>query len=64
MKKKKLRLDELRVESFVTNNEEALGNTIKGGIDMPKYPIRNPIDTILCQPTPATWCYYCPINEL
>ena len=68
MKKRKLRLDELKVKSFVTNNEEALGKTIKGGVnsdfDIPKDPIRNPIDTILCAPTPGTWCYYCPIDDL
>ena len=64
MKKKKLRLDELKVKSFVTQNEEALGQTIKGGInsviDLPK----DPIKTIVCDPTPGTWCYYCPVNEL
>ncbi|MEL6558727.1 MAG: pinensin family lanthipeptide [Bacteroidota bacterium] len=67
MKKNKLRLDELKVKSFVTQDDEALEKTIKGGIgsivDLPNDPIKNPIDTILCQPTPGTWCYICPVDR-
>lgn len=68
MKKKKLRLDELKVKSFITQNEEALGKTIKAGvntsIDTPGDP--QPIDPfktqVDCDPTPATWCFYCPVE--
>lgn len=68
MKKKKLRLDELKVKSFVTQNDEALGKTIKAGfnsiIDTPNetQPI-DPFETqVDCDPTPATWCFYCPVD--
>lgn len=67
MKKKKLKLDELRVKSFVTLDKDAISKTIKAGInsdiDVPVDPIKNPLETkIDCGPTPGTWCYYCPID--
>ncbi|MGB3463965.1 MAG: pinensin family lanthipeptide [Cyclobacteriaceae bacterium] len=63
MKKKKLRLDELKVKSFVTLTEEGETITVKAGlrntvIDIPK----NPWDTVICEPTPGTRCYYCPVE--
>ncbi|MGB3463964.1 MAG: pinensin family lanthipeptide [Cyclobacteriaceae bacterium] len=67
MRKKKLKLDELKVKSFVTLTEEDETNTVKAGlrntvIDIPQDPIKNPLDTALCAPTPGTWCYYCPVE--
>ncbi|MEL7147934.1 MAG: pinensin family lanthipeptide [Bacteroidota bacterium] len=64
MKKKKLNLEELKVQSFVTLNKDQLNETIKGGVadrDDELVPLpKNPIDTILCPRTPDTWCYHCP----
>ena len=66
MKKKKLRLNELKVKSFVTQNEELNRKTVKGGrniIDLPADTVIDPIGTkVVCGPTPGTWCYHCPAD--
>ena len=67
MKKRRLKLEELKVKSFVTLKEDSLGETIKGGARQPSDELvpNNPIKTILgCGPTPGTWCYICPVDEL
>ena len=50
MKKKRLKLNELKVKSFMPQNEKQVTNTIKGG--------GRP--TQIGCPTPGTWCYICP----
>lgn len=63
MKNKRLRLEELKVKSFITFKEGDAGETIKGGNRAPVdnlRPYKTPGDTALCQPTPATFCYHCP----
>ena len=69
MKKKKLRLDELKVKSFVILKNDLENKTIKAGrntsIDTPSDidPISDPFETkVDCDPTPATWCYWCPMD--
>lgn len=65
MKKKRLKLDELKVKSFVTLEDDNASQTIKagaagsGGDEL----VPNPIKTILCPPTPGTWCYICPVDS-
>lgn len=68
MKKKRLKLEELKVKSFVTLENNDLSETIKGGavnagdtlvpIDKPGKSDFGPA----CGPTPGTWCYVCPVD--
>ena len=64
MKKKRLKLKELKVKSFITLTNLDSGETIKGGLRAPGDDLvphkKTPGDTALCQPTPATFCYHCP----
>ena len=66
MKKKRLKLSELKVKSFVTLENEKLSETIKGGIaggDTLNPIDKKPFDTLIgCEPTPGTWCYICPVD--
>ena len=64
MRKKKLRLNELKVKSFVTVADDANSKTVKAGIDFTIIDkTRDPINTAIgCEPTPATHCYWCPVE--
>lgn len=61
MKKNRLKLADLKVNSFITLSETGTSKTIKGGVRQPIDSI-NPGDTALCGPTPATHCFECPAN--
>jgi len=54
MKKKRLKLNELKVKSFVTDEEKNNANTLKGG-GRSGVEFTNPE-----RPTPATLCFDCP----
>ena len=60
MKKNKINLTELKVTSFVTDEEKDISNTIKGGI-----PIKNTNNNTMCfvcpvpDPTKMSLCQIC-----
>ena len=63
MKKRKLKLDELKVSSFVTLSKDGASETVKGGLAQPIDTVidKDILDTVIgCKPTPATHCYHCP----
>ncbi|MGB3466431.1 MAG: pinensin family lanthipeptide [Cyclobacteriaceae bacterium] len=69
MKKKKLRLDELKVKSFVTVADEESAQTMKAGLKDTSIDQTDDGTVIInwntrlnCGPTPGTWCYFCPVD--
>ena len=61
MKKKNLKLEDLKVNSFVTVSSGHAMETIKGGLDGAQHYLKRSgvCDTALCMPTPATACREC-----
>ncbi|MGB3466430.1 MAG: pinensin family lanthipeptide [Cyclobacteriaceae bacterium] len=57
MKKKNLRLDELKVKSFVTVADDKSSETVKAGLGRNEL---RPYDTYL--PTPQTYCFVCDVT--
>jgi len=63
MKNKKLKLTDLKVKSFVTEDNDELVKTIKGGARSGS--IDNPSDFFTCNgPTPGTHCFICPQDQI
>ena len=61
MKKGKLSLTNLKVSSFVTSADNMKSNTVKGGL------AKAGDSEVICtstEPTPMTWCYRCPVEEI
>jgi len=57
MKKKRLKLDELKVNSFVTDEEKNKSNTLKGGSG-------SKTNKTTADATPCSWCRWCPGSDI